>query len=352
MRKQLGFTMVEVLVTLAIMGMIMMGLQVTLDTAIFAHDDIAVDIAQVRDGPRILDMVERDIRSLHLFNIKDREVIRGTSERQFGMRADRIDLISGVDSTQRFISPLSSYEETEMLASDITEVGYRLRPREDHEDFLELYRREDMFVDEDPLEGGRYELLHDRVTWFEITYLKQLGVDAETEEDWEMKPGTKLPAAIMIKLRLQARPDLIGDHVSLQERANLEYTYNRVIPIRLGHNNTLLVRPAMPVPSPTNSGDDGSGPGTMGGPGMPMAPGEGFGDGFGGPGGGSGDDTKLRSRGGSSVADMGGGGRNGRGFSGDIGDGLRMNPDLKLDGEDQSALDDLLEEYMEQFNGQ
>jgi hypothetical protein len=34
----------------------------------------------VRDGPRILDMIEQDLRAIHVYNLKDGNVLHGVAE--------------------------------------------------------------------------------------------------------------------------------------------------------------------------------------------------------------------------------------------------------------------------------
>ena len=137
-----GFTLIELLVAMAIVALILTALVATLQGTLKAHDDIAIEMAAVRDGPRILDMFERDVRSMHLFNIKDGNVLLGKSDHPGGLRGDRIDFVWKRDSSRRLADPSIKNDLGAGIASRVNEVGYRLRPSSFSTDFLELWRRE------------------------------------------------------------------------------------------------------------------------------------------------------------------------------------------------------------------
>ena len=57
-------------------------------------------------------------------------------------------------------------EQEAFLDTTINEVGYRLRPNPALPDVLELWRRHDFHLDDQPLHDGNYTLVHDRVMVF------------------------------------------------------------------------------------------------------------------------------------------------------------------------------------------
>ena len=75
------------------------------------------------------------------------------------------------------------------MRSDVHEVGYRLRPNPTDDDFLEIYRREDFGVDDEPFDGGNYTFLHDRVKRFDVQVFTEDGPDAEPLDDWGTERG-------------------------------------------------------------------------------------------------------------------------------------------------------------------
>lgn len=246
--RRAGFTLIELLVAMAIVALILTALVATLQGTVKAHDDIEIEMAAVRDGPRILDMIEGDLKSIHLYNMKDRNVLLGKSDHPGGLRGDRIDFICQRDSTRRLLDPIAKDDGTSPgVASSVNEVGYRLRPSSFSQDFLELWRREDLYVDDLPFEGGVYEKIHDRIAAFQVTYLSALGDKADEFDDWDMTQKKDLPAAIRIHLELQASPELVGGFVENKAEERKIYSYDRVIAFADDTKLALGVRPYLPT---------------------------------------------------------------------------------------------------------
>ena len=260
MMRCAGFTLIELLVAMAIVALILTALVATLQGTLKAHDDIAIEMAAVRDGPRILDMFERDVRSMHLFNIKDGNVLLGKSDHPGGLRGDRIDFVCQKDSSRRLADPSVKDDLSAGVASHVNEVGYRLRPSGFSTDFLELWRREDVYVDDQPFEGGTFEKIHDRIAAFQITYLSELGDKAEEIEDWDMNEKKQLPAAVKLHLELQASPELVGGFIENKAEERKIYAYDRLIAFRDADQLALNVRPYLPTKITARQGG-ASGPG-------------------------------------------------------------------------------------------
>jgi type II secretion system protein J len=360
--RRAGFTLIELLVAMAIVALILTALVATLQGTLKAHDDIAIEMAAVRDGPRILDMFERDVRSMHLFNIKDGNVLLGKSDHPGGLRGDRIDFVCQEDSSRRLADPSVKNDVGAGVASHVNEVGYRLRPSSFSTDFLELWRREDIFVDDQPFDGGTYEKIHDRVAAFQITYLSELGDKAEESDDWDMTQKKQLPAAIRLHIELQASPELVGGFIENKAEERKIYAYDRLIAFRDSDQLGLNVRPYLPTKITTRSGA-GAGGGAGGVLGGDMTGGAGAGGAAGAAGGGAG-------------GLPGGGGKIGSGAGAPMLDGPTMpknplggdrfsnNPfDPKgggntkfsvgsggnLSGADQQKIEDFLNSYRNQF---
>ena len=100
--------------------------------------------------------------------------------------------------------------------ASISEVGYAFRARDDGRDGLELWRREDPYVDDDPTNGGKYSLIYDRVRECTITYYPRptqakaggQGGDPNGEPDWDSRLKKRVPYAIIVELSFFANePD-------------------------------------------------------------------------------------------------------------------------------------------------
>jgi prepilin-type N-terminal cleavage/methylation domain-containing protein len=345
--RRAAFTLIELLVTIAIVALIMTALLGTLHTTVLAHDEAEIEMASVRDGPRILDMVERDLHALHVFNVRDGAVLRGQSERPGGLRGDRIDFVCCNDSARRLADSAPGDHEFADVASDLNEVGYRLRSSALSGDFIELWRREDLFVDEDPFEGGTYERIHERIRHLEITYLDHLGDKSEESDEWDMGEKARLPGAIRIDLELQASPELVGGFVETEENAARIYRYTRVIAIPSDWNESLTVRPYLPIQIIGRGDEVGADSGGRGGGKGPEGS-EGLGGGGLNPAGGSGSLSDMMENGGPTSS---------RSEFTVFGDGdtpsIDINPgsDGSLSESDQAKVEQYMNEYRDRFGG-
>lgn len=343
-----GFTLVELMVAVAIMALVMTALLGTVQSTISSRDEAEVEIASVRDGPRILDMIERDLRSLHVYNLEKGAVLRGKRQSPGGLRGDRIDFVCTNDAARRLGDGAEAVEDDGDVASDLNEVGYALRSSPLSNDFLELWRREDLFLDDEPFDGGSFERIHDRVTRLEVTYLTHLGDKGETEDEWDMEEKKKLPGGVRIDLELQASPELVGGFVELAAEEQKLYRYTRVIAFGEEQSLALSVRPYLPVTITgrnDNAGNNGGGAG-------------GGKDGKDGTGGGLGDlqdpgnGDKMRDRGGNSLVDLMQDGQLPSAPKFDVDFGARDGLQIDLGGDNQLSPSDeaRLEEYLEDFS--
>jgi hypothetical protein len=110
----------------------------------------------------------------------------------YGGSGDRIDFIS---------SNVSFGEETDVGEQNFSvpnEVGYLTLSDPEDSNFMILYKREDLFIDDEPLKGGRLLKLYHRVKSFNVTYFD--GEEWKTE--WNNKKNGGLPKAVRIELVL------------------------------------------------------------------------------------------------------------------------------------------------------
>ena len=269
-----GFTLVEILLTLVLMAGIMVTVTQILTRARQVRDQIHNVQERQLIGPAILNLIERDLLALHIYNRPLDELIRIEDRVLSGLDADKLDFVCTTDS----LVPFRRYEGEKFRRADINEVGYRLRVSPASDDFLEIYRREDFGVDEDALQGGSYTLLNDRVKGFDIQVYDEDGPEAEPIEEWGTDPENEerigLPRRIEITLILELQPRQVASGQRSQER---EITYHRTIrlPADLLLAQEVHPTPAIPVPvepnttevggpaggSQTISGDGGAGGG-------------------------------------------------------------------------------------------
>jgi prepilin-type N-terminal cleavage/methylation domain-containing protein len=259
--RRAGFTLVEVLLVLLIMGGIMLSMTEILTAARTSRDTIHNIQETQNAGPAILDMVERDLRGLSVYDRTRMKHLRIKNRVTLGFDADSIDFVTSTDS-------LVLHEEGQrFVRGDQNEVGYRLRPNPENDQFLEIYRREGYGVDDEPFEGGNFILLHDRVKGFDIQCFRKDGVDEQPVDEWAAQDKSEdigLPARIEITLTLELAPRLVNEQLLVQSIDRRTVVYKRVIrfpePLRLAEEK--LPVPAIPrTPSATGAAGGANGQG-------------------------------------------------------------------------------------------
>jgi prepilin-type N-terminal cleavage/methylation domain-containing protein len=267
-----GFTLVEVLLTLLIMGMLMLSMTQILTAARNSRDTIHNIQETQLAGPAIMDLVERDLRGMFVYNRARATALRVENRAMLGLDGDSLDFVASTDGLV--------FEEIDnrFQRADYNEVGYRCRPSMDSDDFLEIYRREDFGVDEEPFEGGRYVFLHDRVKAFDIQVFLADGIDDnEPLDEWGMQetdPEIGVPTRIEISLTLELAPRIQREQLRIVPLDRRTVTYRRVIrlPTSLAREDADLLVPTIPRP------------GTPAAAGLPVGGGGGGEPGFGDPG--------------------------------------------------------------------
>jgi prepilin-type N-terminal cleavage/methylation domain-containing protein len=262
-----GFTLAEVLVTVLIMAGILVSITQILHTARVSRDTIHNIQETQLAGPAIMDMIERDLRGLVVYNRPRAEHLRVQDRVMLGVDGDSLDFVTTTDSL------VPRYRDDRLLTSTLNEVGYRLRPNPEFDEFLEIYRREDLSVDEEPFEGGEFTFLHDRVKSFDVQVFEEDGPEAEPIADWGT--GTDddrlgLPARLEITLVLELQRRI--EREALREIPDYltEVTYHRVVRLPEGLRREEADIPVPRIPAPPQQqqqqgGGGGGGDGASGG---------------------------------------------------------------------------------------
>lgn len=259
--RKSGFTLVEVLVTILITSMLMVAITQILDAARLTRDSIHNIQETQLAGPAILDRIESDLRGLSFFNRDPADAIRIRNRIVHGLDGDSLDFTSTTNSL------LWTQGEERALRSDLSEVGYRLRPNPDDNDFLEIFRRESFGVDDEPFEGGNYTFLHDRVRAFDIQVFDEDGVDAEPLEEWGGDADESgIPHRIEIELMLELSPRLTREQLPGMLNNQRTVTYRRIIRFPQMFFVAQRVQPVPMIPDiepPSPDAVPGAGPGVL-----------------------------------------------------------------------------------------
>jgi type II secretion system protein J len=207
-RDRRGFTLVELMLAiliLAIMMSIIYGLVVSTVSAARRVEEIT---ASSEIGPAILTRVRSDLQAA--FIPKDGEFFVGSKRPGGGADRDRIDFISGE------MAYGSDIEGEDARFHSINEVGYQVLENRKDPNVGVLYRREDYFIDAEPLKGGRLTEVYDRVRSFSLRYY-----DGEAwRPDWNNKAQKGLPKAVEVEVKI-----LVTD----RDNPNVEQTFKTTV---------------------------------------------------------------------------------------------------------------------------
>jgi len=306
-RSLAAFTLIEVMLALSIMSLMMVAFYGTLETTLNTRDVLSRDVKAARLGPQILETVENDLRRCWLLNIQDDAVFKGESHSLLGENADTLVFLTTVDSS------LTQRVDEREVSSDLCETGYRLRPNPAVPDVMELWRRQSFHIDDEPLDDGTYERLHDRVISFQLRYYEDDDVESEPLDEWDASKSHSLPSMVEIKLGIEVGPRDEGAPRSDADRASRTYWFERLVPLGRDAALCLRVHPRPPVFAEGTAGGVAGGEGEDGE--GEEGEGDGEGDGEGGPDGQGGVDDPF------GGAGSGGGGSGGGGSGGgDLGD--------------------------------
>lgn len=249
-----GFTLIEVLVVILLSGMAMVAVLGNLNATRGAVDAIHNVMETESTGPRVLDAIRGDLARLAIYDAAEYRVLKGQNGSITGADADRIDLL--VRGRSRL--PFDVATVRDGLHPPLCEVGYRLRPNPTRSDFLELHRREDPLVDDEPWRDGSYALLYDRVVSFNLRYLAKPDYNQTWDDDWDTEDREGLPFAIDVFLEIEVQPRRSLESLGIlgANRARLNFSDLMLIP---SHQRWIFRNRLHPViPDPEAEGADGA----------------------------------------------------------------------------------------------
>ena len=188
-----GFTLVELLLAVMLLSIMMTIVYGVIISTLKGQKQIETINRSSEIGPGLLAQIRQDLDGAFL---PDAEGVYFVGYNRAGASGDR----DRVDFVTSRIAYGADLDEEQPVFHSVNEVGYQVRGSERDAMLGVLYRREDYFLDKEPVVGGRLVELYDRVLHFSVTYYRE----GEWLDSWD---GEKLkgvmPEAVKVDLRLQ-----------------------------------------------------------------------------------------------------------------------------------------------------
>src|SRR5262249_17817128 len=89
-----GFTLIEVLLAVAVSSIVMFAVGATFTAMLEARAEVEELSESTDAGPRILSMIERDLSHLWTYDVKKNAVLVGRNRDISSFEADRIDMLT------------------------------------------------------------------------------------------------------------------------------------------------------------------------------------------------------------------------------------------------------------------
>jgi prepilin-type N-terminal cleavage/methylation domain-containing protein len=223
MKSQRGFTLVEIMIAVGIGGMLLTMVFTSLSTMIRSRQAIVDFSTPYVVGPQILDTIEADLRNAYFYDFEDNDAFWGADAEVAGREADGLSFLTASlgrvgEQELRSTRRIGQAEETHRRRSPMSEVQYVCRRSPVNQDWLELWRREDFYVDDLIHDGGIYRCLHDRVFDLKLEYvsrtvggvglapgLQMASLDEVRHDGWTGMEERGLPRAVVVSIAIYAR---------------------------------------------------------------------------------------------------------------------------------------------------
>lgn len=194
-----GFTLLEIMVSLAILGTLVAMTLTNMTATVRGRDIVLEDLRRPKISNAVISQVVKDLRYLWFGGLTGNAGFLGRSAQVGGRDADRIDFITA--RTGRTVPLDEDNRAEDAPQAQLCEVGYALRQSETGR-HLELWRREDPYVDDDPVNGGSYTLVYDRIRELSWTFFDRPGETQDTkgQEEWDSRVRKRVPYALILQL--------------------------------------------------------------------------------------------------------------------------------------------------------
>jgi general secretion pathway protein J len=198
-RSQRGMTLLEVLVSLGVLAMISLLIYGAFDSLSRGRKGEAIRVDRARQGRDAMDRITHEMQGAFLSMHNPQNLSLVTRQTAFiATNSSTFDRIDFATFAHRRV-------EREAKESDQAEVGYFVVRDPDHEDKMDLVRREQAPPDYEPKKGGVVNVLAEDVELFDIRFLDPLS--SQWVESWDTTQLTgqlnRLPLEVKVTLVLK-----------------------------------------------------------------------------------------------------------------------------------------------------
>lgn len=220
-----GFTLIEIMVSIAVTGMIAVAIWAGTSQTTKARNIVEYSQDNFHQVRVAFDMLNRDLSSSFLSRHRSADATHDTifigSD---GGKEDTVDF-AAFSHNRRFFN---------VNESDQAEVSYFLAADTENSEILNLVRRSSPILDDDPLEGGQSLTLVKNVTEFDVQYY-DIG-QKEWKDEWDtlqaIGQGNVLPIQVRIKLVVNERRGASRINNLDEEFEQVTYGTQIAIPLR------------------------------------------------------------------------------------------------------------------------
>ncbi len=188
-RRRRGFTLLELLIAIAITALVMAMVGGILVSTLEAEQHVSERLATEKTGYGVLTLIRRDLEGCYVYALGG-PAFKGERGAD-GPQADRIAFVSASESAPD--------PETGKRAK-LQRIGYRMKSDANLQGSLSLYRRAEAYTTGDPLAAGPYSLVASGLKGLQFAYLDPKD---GTWKESEWKETDRIPLAVRIRLELQ-----------------------------------------------------------------------------------------------------------------------------------------------------
>ena len=236
-----GFTLIEVMVSMAVTGMIAIAIWAATSQTTRSRNVVEYSQDKYHEIRVAFDMLERDVSSAFLsyhrgVDATHDTIFIGTD----GGNQDSIDFASFSHNRRYF----------DVNESDQAEISYFLAADPKDSSRLNLVRRDSPILDKDALDGGDTMILVHNVAGFNVEYYNI--VDKEWQDEWDTTQltgeGNVLPIQVRLKLTVNERVGASLGNDDDEEFEEVVYGTRIAIPLRTPILLVPAFIPGQPLP--------------------------------------------------------------------------------------------------------